>query len=64
MEDISAVGENLMDDARIKAHSFYYRIYPYTVDYQEEDEVNGMLKGLIVGCLCGGREFQLNTANM
>lgn len=34
VEDISAVSEmNLMDDNRIKAHHFYYNLYPYTVEY-------------------------------
>jgi len=35
--DISAVGEqNLMDDSRRKQHDFYYRNYPYTVEYEVE----------------------------
>src|ERR1700683_4619629 len=29
--------ENLADDVRYKLHNFYCRVYPYTVDYQEED---------------------------
>ncbi len=44
MEDRSYVSEEtLADDARIKAHNFYCRVYPYTVDYAEEDEMNGVL---------------------
>src|ERR1700753_2175121 len=44
MEDRSAVGaENLMDDERYKAFDFYHRVYPYTVEYEEEDEINGIL---------------------
>jgi len=43
MGDFSAVGENLMDDERYKEFNFYCRLYPYTVDYQEEDEVTGIL---------------------
>jgi hypothetical protein len=44
MEDRSYTSEeNLADDSRYKAHSFYCRVYPYTVDYQEEDEMNGIL---------------------
>ncbi|MCY7420903.1 MAG: DUF3857 domain-containing protein [Chitinophagaceae bacterium] len=39
MED----GFSLMQDARIKQHNFYYAQYPYTIQY--EDEVN--LKGII-----------------
>ena len=44
MEDRSAVSENdLADDARYKEYNFYCRDYPYTVDYEEEDEMNGVL---------------------
>ncbi|MDR3716635.1 MAG: DUF3857 domain-containing protein [Puia sp.] len=44
MEDRSYVSwENLIDDERYKEHDFYYRTYPYTVDYQEEDEFNGLM---------------------
>jgi Domain of Unknown Function with PDB structure (DUF3857)/Transglutaminase-like superfamily len=44
MEDRSYISEeNLADDARYKAHNFYCRVYPYTVDYSEEDEMNGIL---------------------
>ncbi len=35
MEDLSGVADiSLMDDNRIKRHSFYYRDYPYTVEYK------------------------------
>jgi len=41
MEDKSAVSEiNLMDDERYKEYNFYYKVYPYTVAYEEEDEDN------------------------
>jgi hypothetical protein len=44
MEDHSYMsGGALMDDDRYKAHNFYWRVYPYTVDYQEEKEINGIL---------------------
>lgn len=44
MEDRSYTSEgNLVDDERYKEYNFYCRIYPYTVDYQEEDEINGIL---------------------
>ena len=43
MGDFSAVGESLMDDERYKSYNFYCRVYPYTVDYEEEDEYNGIL---------------------
>jgi hypothetical protein len=44
MEDRSYVSEEtLADDVRMKMHNFYCRVYPYTVDYDEEDEMNGIL---------------------
>jgi Domain of Unknown Function with PDB structure (DUF3857)/Transglutaminase-like superfamily len=44
MEDRSYVSqENLADDVRYKVHNFYCRVYPYSVDYSEEDEMNGIL---------------------
>ena len=34
LEDYSGVsGNNLIDDSRIKHHNFYYKVYPYTVEY-------------------------------
>lgn len=33
--DRSAVSDNnLFDDDRVKVHSFYYKVYPYTVEYE------------------------------
>jgi transglutaminase-like putative cysteine protease len=44
MSDGSNVSEdNLIDDSRYKAYDFYYRTYPYTVAFEEEDELNGIL---------------------
>ena len=44
MEDKSYVSEgSLIGDGRYKEHNFYCRNYPYTVEYQEEDEVDGIL---------------------
>lgn len=38
-EDLSGVEEGtLMDDSRIRKHSFYYRPYPYTIEYTTEIE--------------------------
>jgi hypothetical protein len=35
MQDVSGVSNiSLMDDNRIKQHSFYYRSYPYTIEYE------------------------------
>ncbi len=36
-EDLSGVDEGtLMDDSRIKKHNFYYKVYPYTIEYTVE----------------------------
>jgi hypothetical protein len=44
MEDVSySDGFSLMIDTRYKTNDFYYRNYPYTVDYEEEDEIDGVL---------------------
>lgn len=44
MEDRSYISEgNLIDDYRYKEHSFYCHIYPYTVEYQNEEDWNGIL---------------------
>lgn len=41
--DESGTGdESLITDTRYKVHNFYYRSYPYTVEYGEEDELNGV----------------------
>jgi len=37
LEDLSGVsGGSLMDDNRIKRHNFYYKVYPYTIEYMIE----------------------------
>ena len=34
LKDLSGVSDNnLIDDNRIKHHNFYYKVYPYTVEY-------------------------------
>jgi hypothetical protein len=44
MEDRSYVAEgSLMDDDRYKAYNFYCRTYPYTVEFEEEDDNDGIL---------------------
>ncbi|MEO7766332.1 MAG: DUF3857 domain-containing protein, partial [Ferruginibacter sp.] len=35
-------GFSLLSDARYKENEFYVAEYPYTVEYEEEDEVNGI----------------------
>ncbi|HEX3934043.1 MAG TPA: DUF3857 domain-containing protein, partial [Puia sp.] len=43
MQDLSYVAEStLATDDRYLLHSFYYQVYPYTVDYQEEEDLNGI----------------------
>jgi hypothetical protein len=37
LEDLSGVSDgSLMDDNRIKRHHFYYKVYPYTIEYTVE----------------------------
>src|SRR5882724_2445305 len=44
MQDLSAGDrESLMTDTRYKVNDFYNRTYPYTVDYEEEDDIDGIL---------------------
>jgi hypothetical protein len=44
VSDISAVDDNnLMDDHRVKKHQFYYRTYPYTIEYEIETKYNNSL---------------------
>jgi len=41
LQDLSATGEeSLVDDSRIKTHNFYYRAYPYTIEYSVEIRYN------------------------
>ena len=43
MQDRSYVDESsLATDARFLLHSFYYQVYPYTVDYQHEEDLDGI----------------------
>jgi hypothetical protein len=44
ISDVSAVsGNNLIDDSRVKTHHFYYREYPYTVEYEVEQKFSNTL---------------------
>lgn len=41
IQDLSGVSDiSLMDDNRNKAHNFYHKIYPYTVEYEVEVSYN------------------------
>jgi hypothetical protein len=44
MEDQSAYdGSTFVDDERLKVGSFYSHSYPYTVDFEEEDEITELI---------------------
>ena len=44
MSDLPAQDEfSLVTDSRFKKGSFYYHDYPYTVEFEEEDEIDGFL---------------------
>jgi len=44
MQDISGNDdESLMEDLRYKRYNFYCRTYPYTVEFEEEDDFDGIL---------------------
>lgn len=36
-------GISFVTDNRIKEHNFYYKNYPYTIEYEESNTMNGML---------------------
>lgn len=36
--------ETLMTDTRYKEYDFGYGVYPYTVDFEEDDDINGILE--------------------
>lgn len=38
----SGTDDGLANDNRYKIHNFYYRQYPYTVEYEEEEEYDGV----------------------
>jgi hypothetical protein len=43
MQDVSGTGEeSLMSDSRYKEYDFYCRNYPYTIEYEEEDDLDGI----------------------
>ncbi len=65
MEDRSYVAEeNLTDDLRYRAYNFYCRVYPYTVDYAQEDETNGILAFRNWSPLPNHRRLDTASANM
>lgn len=44
IQDLSGTDDaSLADDNRIKAHNFYYKNYPYTIEYETEIEYKGSL---------------------
>lgn len=41
LQDVSGMDDNsLVDDNRIKRHNFYYKVYPYTIEYDVEIRYN------------------------
>lgn len=40
--DVANNGQSLMTDSRVKAHNFYYKNYPYTIEYEDEEEYKGI----------------------
>ena len=41
--DYSALDNvSLISDNRIKRHNFYYNLYPYTIEYEDEQALNGI----------------------
>ena len=44
LQDVSGTGdESLIDDTRYKVFQFYYKVYPYTVEYNVEVKYNGTM---------------------
>ena len=43
IQDFSGSDFSLIDDNRVKYHSFYYKVYPYTVEYVLEIKYNGTM---------------------
>jgi len=42
IKDLSGTSDiSLMDDNRIKVHSFFHRLYPYTIEYESEVQIVG-----------------------
>lgn len=40
IEDVSGVGSSLMTDDRLKRHTFFSGVYPYTIEYETEQRYN------------------------
>jgi hypothetical protein len=43
IKDVSGTEESLADDDRVKWHSFFYKNYPFTVEYEVEVEYKGTM---------------------
>lgn len=42
IKDLSGTSDiSLIDDNRLKVHGFYHRLYPYTIEYEYEQQVKG-----------------------
>ncbi len=40
-DEAGSGGSTFMTDTRVKYHNFFYKNFPYTVEYEEEVELNG-----------------------
>lgn len=41
-DEAGSDGATLMTDTRVKYHNFFYKNFPYTIEYEEEIELNGI----------------------
>ena len=58
MSDYANDGDAFVSDERIKESSFSFNQYPFTVDFEEEDEMAGTIifqngiRPILIKCLC------------
>jgi hypothetical protein len=64
LQDLSGVGDNnLIDDNRVKHHNFYYKVYPYTVEYDIEISYKNTLF-FPMWCPQGGEKMSVEKSQM
>ena len=65
LQDFSGVGgSNLIDDNRIKHHNFYYKVYPYTVEYDIEISYKNTLFFPMWSPQQGGEKLSVEKSQM
>jgi hypothetical protein len=42
LQDVSAIGSDMMSDGRAECHDFQYKQYPYTIEYESEVELKSI----------------------